>query len=118
MSCLRYAGVARGGGGVGAVLISLWFLIRCFSRVAASRSFRAESRLARVYPSATAARSLDDEEHACLRAAFRLFRLAGACVNAIFEIGPCETAIKLCNLAGFSTLFISIHLRTFRAAAI
>ena len=65
------AGVTFCWPGVGAVLISLWFFIWCFSRVAASRSFRAESRLARVYPSATAARSPGSEDDACLRVAAR-----------------------------------------------
>ena len=58
------------------------FVCSSRSRVVASRSFRAESLLARVYPSVSAARSPDDEDDACLG-------------------GSLSGGMRFCNLVGF-----------------
>ena len=79
------AGVTFCWPGVGAVLISLWFFIRCFSRVAASRSFRAASR---VYPSASAARSPCNEDDACLRVAARGSPARNSCAHLDLKLWP------------------------------
>ena len=87
-----YAGVAFCWAGVGAVL-SIFVVIACVlsvlgpegsecSRVAASRSFR-RSRLARVYPSVSAARSPGKEDDACWAAAVAV-AARNSCVYAIF----------------------------------